>query len=175
MGQVEGWQALAVNPMSSGELPYLDQHEIVIVAGVDAVWTALLDTVGPTFSRTPMTVFARAVGCADREASGPRPLTEGSTIPGFHVVTVVPGVELLLEGSHRFSRYAMMFRLEQVDPGRSRLRVESRADFPGTRGRIYRLLVVGSGGHVVSVRRMLSSIARRTESCRRRPSQGRSS
>lgn len=113
--------------MPSGELPYLDEHEIVIAADVDAVWTALLDTVGPTFSRTPMAVFARAVGCADREASGPRPLAEGSTIPGFHVVTVVPRAELLLAGHHHFSKYAMKFRLEQVDPGRSRLRVESQA------------------------------------------------
>jgi hypothetical protein len=122
-----------------------------------------------------MAVFARAVGCADREASGPRPLAEGSTTPGFHVVTIVPGAELVLEGRHRFSRYAMIFRLEQVDPGRSRLRLESRADFPGTTGRIYRLLVVGSGGHVVAVRRMLSSIAHRTESHRTRFSQGLSS
>jgi hypothetical protein len=104
---VEGGDALAVNPMPSGELPYLDEHEIVIAADVDAVWTALLDTVGPTFSRTPMAVFARAVGCADREASGPRPLAEGSTIPGFHVVTVVPRAELLLAGHHRFAKYAM--------------------------------------------------------------------
>lgn len=175
MGRVEGWHALAVDPVSSDKLPYLDEHEIVIAADVDAVWTALLDTVGPTFSRGPMTVFARAVGCADRKASGPRPLAEGSTIPGFHVVTVVPGAELFLEGSHRFSRYAMMFRLEQVGPGRSRLGVESRADFPGTTGSIYRLLVVGSGGHVVSVRRMLSSVARRTESRRQGPSPSRTS
>ena len=148
-------------------LPYLDEHEIVIAADVDVVWTVLLVKVDQAFSRTPMSTYARAIGCADRESSGPRPLAEGSTIPGFHVGTAVPGAELLLEGRHRFSTYALIFRLEQVEPGRSRLRVESRADFPGTTGGIYRLLVIGSGGHVVGLRRLLSAIAHRTETVRR--------
>lgn len=147
--------------MDPGELPYLDEHEIVIAAGADAVWTVLLEKVEHDFSRPAMATYARAVGCADRESSGPRPLAEGSTIPGFHVGTAVPGAELVLEGRHRFSAYAMIIRLEQIDPGRTRLRVESRAGFPGTTGRLYRLVVIGSGGHAVGQRRLLASIAQR--------------
>jgi hypothetical protein len=104
------------------------------------------------------------VGCADDTASGPRPLAEGSTVPGFRVVAAVPGSELVLEGSHRFSSYALTFRLEEVSAGRSRLRAESRAEFPGVTGGVYRLLVVGTGGHVVVVRRLLSAVKRRCES-----------
>ena len=44
--------------------------------------------------------------------------------------------------------------------------MESRAAFPGPQGRLYRLAVVGSGGHVVAVRRMLTGIRRAAD---RRP------
>jgi len=69
----------------------------------------------------------------------------------------------VLQGSHRFSDYALTFRLEEVGPGRFRLSAETRAAFPGLTGGIYRLLVVGTRGHVVLVRRMLTGIKRRSE------------
>jgi hypothetical protein len=72
---------------------------------------------------------------------------------------------LVMEGRHRFSSYALIFRLEQVSAGRSRLRAESRAALPGLAGGVYRLLVIGTGGHVVVVRRLLSVIKRRSERC----------
>jgi hypothetical protein len=149
--------------MAIDELPFIDEHATVIAAGVDDVWPVLLDTLDRDFSRAGASGFARIVGCADRTASGPRPLAVGSTIPGFRVAAAVPGTELVLEGRHRFSSYALIFRLEHVTSDRSRLRAESRAAFPGVAGSVYRLLVVGSGGHVVAVKRMLSAVKRRSE------------
>ncbi|MDF3149261.1 hypothetical protein PBV88_50835, partial [Streptomyces sp. T21Q-yed] len=84
-----------------------------------------------------------------------------SPIPGFHVVTAVPGKELALAGSHRFSTYALIFRLEEAGAGRTRLRAETRAAFPGPAGRLYRLLVIETRGHAVAVRRMLTTVRER--------------
>jgi hypothetical protein len=146
------------------QLPYLDQHATDIAADVDDVWRVLTATLERVFTRTGAAGYARAVGCADRTTSGPRPLAAGSTLPGFRVVAAIPGSELVLEGRHRFSSYALIFRLEPVGAGRSRLRAESRAVFPGLAGGAYRLLVVGTRGHVVAVRHLLSGIKRGAES-----------
>jgi hypothetical protein len=75
----------------------------------------------------------------------------------------VPGRELVLQGRHRFASYALIFRIEDIGPRRSRLRAESRAAFPGRAGRLHRRLVIGTGGHVVGMRRLLSAIRRRSE------------
>jgi hypothetical protein len=149
--------------MQIAQLPYLDEHATTIAASADDVWSALIDTLDRGFSGTGAAVYARAVGCVDHSASGPRPLAERSTIPGFHVTVAVAGAELALEGRHRFSTYALIFHLEQIEPDRSILRAESRADFPGISGGAYRLLVVGTRGHVVAVRHLLSTIKRRSE------------
>jgi hypothetical protein len=143
--------------MRAEALPYLDEHTTTIAAGAGEVWLALLGTL----DRIHGTTYARAVGCADPRASGPRPLAEGSTVPGFRVTAAVPGSELVLQGRHRFSTYALIFRLEE---GRDRtlLRAESRAVFPGRAGGLYRLLVVGTRGHVLAIRRLLSAVASRT-------------
>jgi hypothetical protein len=79
------------------------------------------------------------------------------------VVAADPGRELVLEGRHRFSSYALIFRLEQVDSGRSQLRAETRAAFPGVPGGVYRLLVFRTGFHVRVVRSLLSGIRRGAE------------
>jgi hypothetical protein len=149
--------------MQIASLSYLDEHTTVIDAGTEDVWRALGETLERSFSGPGMTSYARLVGCADRTASGPRPLVAGSTFPGFRVVATVPGHEMVLAGNHRFSSYAMIFRLERVSQGRSRLRAESRADFPGLAGGLYRGLVIGTGGHVVGMRRLLSAIRRRCD------------
>ncbi|MFI9582195.1 hypothetical protein ACIHCQ_10185 [Streptomyces sp. NPDC052236] len=149
--------------MEIASLPYIDEHVTVIAAGTDDVWRSLGETLDQSFSRPGMAGYARLVRSADRTASGPRPLVEGSTFPGFRVVAAVPGRELVLKGRHYFSSYALIFRLEDVSPERSRLRAESRAAFPGLAGGFYRGLVIGTGGHVVGMRRLLSAIRRRSE------------
>jgi hypothetical protein len=147
----------------SGELPYVDEHATSIAAGIDDVWPSLLETLDESFSRSRVARYARLVGCVDGAASGPRPLAQGSTIPGFRVVAVDPGRELVLQGHHRFSSYALIFRLEHGAAGQPRLRAESRATFPGFWGGVYRLVVISSGGHVRAVRSMLAVVRRDAE------------
>jgi len=130
--------------MQIASLPYIDEHATVIAAGADDVWRGLGEALDRAFSSPRTVAYARLVGSADRTASGPRPLAEGSTFPGFRVAAAVPQRELVLEGRHRFSSYAFIFRLEEVGPGRSRLRAESRGTFPGLVGRCYQGLVIGT-------------------------------
>ncbi len=144
-------------------LPYIDEHTTIIAAETDVVWRGLCETVERSFSRPGMARYARFVGAVYCTATGPRPLAAGSTFPGFRVVSSVPGRKLVLEGCHRFSSYSMIVRLENESPGRSRISAESRAAFPGLAGRLYRLLVIGTGGHVVGMRRLLSAVRRRSE------------
>ena len=144
-------------------LPRIDEHARTVAAGVDDAWPALLASLDRDFSRGRAGRLARLLGCTDHAATGPRPLAEGSTTPGFRVTAAVPGSHLELTGRHRFSTYALTFRIDPDGPGRSRLRAESRADFPGVTGGAYRLLVVGTRGHVLAVRRMLAAIAAEAE------------
>lgn len=148
---------------TTAQLPTVDEHEITVAAPVDAVWRTLLHALDRGFSGRGAAGYARLVGCEPSTASGPRPLAEGSTIPGFRVVAADPGRRLALEGRHRFSTYALVFHLDPLDERRCRLRAESRAAFPGPAGAAYRLLVVGTGGHAVAVRRLLRGIGRRAE------------
>ncbi len=148
--------------MSTGaSLPHVDEHSLEVDADAEAVWRALLRVVEGSFASPRTGRVARGLGCADRTASGPRPLAPGSTFPGFHVEAAEPNRELALAGSHRFSEYALIFRLEDADGRRTRLRAETRAAFPGLRGTAYRTLVIGSHAHVIVTRRLLSAVARR--------------
>ena len=139
-------------------LPYVDTHTTLVAADPDAVWHALGEVVGRSFSRGRMPVVARLLGCADRAPAGPRPMAEGSALGGFRVAAAVPGRELALVGRHRFARYALVFRLDAAGAERTRLRAETRAAFPGPAGAVYRGLVIGTGGHAVAVRRLLAAV-----------------
>jgi hypothetical protein len=116
-----------------------------------------------SFAGATQTLITRVLGCADWANGGRRPLAEGSTLPGFSVSAAIPGIELVLKGRHRFSRYSLRFRIDELDRDRFRLSAETRAVFPGAFGRGYRALVIGSGGHVLIVRGMLAAIKRRAE------------
>jgi hypothetical protein len=144
-------------------LPYVDEHATTVAAGRDATWAALLQVAEGTVSSATAPRYARLVGCADVEASGPRPLAVGSTFPGFHVAAAEEPAELSLAGSHRFSDYALIFRLEELPDGRTRLRAETRAEFPGLKGGLYRALVIGTRLHVLATRRLLGAAKRRAE------------
>jgi hypothetical protein len=145
-------------------LPWVDEHGVEIKAPPAVVWPALLRTVERMSAGGAAPRYARAVGCADTEPGGPRPLEVGSTVPGFHVAALTPGRTLVLAGSHHFSDYALVFRLEPLGGVRTRLVAETRADFPGAKGRAYRALVIRSRMHVLVTRRLLRSVARRAES-----------
>lgn len=144
-------------------LPHIDEHSVEIAASPEAVWEALLRVVDGSFGSATTGRVARLLGCTDVGASGPRPLATGSAFPGFHVEAAEHLQELTLAGSHRFSDYALIFGLDQIDQ-HTRLRAETRAIFPGVKGAIYRTLVIGSRGHVLVTRRLLGAIKQRAES-----------
>lgn len=106
---------------------------------------------------------ARLLGCAETKAAGPRPLTTGSTLPGFRVEAAEIPAELALIGGHRFSNYALIFHLDEQADGRTALRAETRAEFPGLKGSAYRTLVIRTRGHVLVTRRLLHAAKRRAE------------
>lgn len=144
-------------------LPYVDELTVEVGAGHDATWAALLRIVEGSFASARGRGPARLLACNDTEPSGPRPLAQGSAFPGFHVEAAEPGGRLALAGSHRFSTYLLSFRLEDAGAGRTRLTAETRADFPGLKGGVYRALVIGTRMHVLVTRRILSAVKRRAE------------
>lgn len=144
-------------------LPHVDEHSLVVEAGREDTWKSLLRVVEASVSSGGAPRFARIVGCADTAPSGPRPLAAGSVLPGFHVVAADAPAELALAGSHRFSDYALVFRLDELGGGRTRLRAETRAGFPGLKGGVYRALVIGTRMHVLVTRRILAGVKRNAE------------
>ena len=65
---------------------------------------------------------------------------------------------MALKGRHPFAAYRLVFELDP-EPGGVSLRALTFAAFPGLHGKLYRALVIGSGGHRFVVRRMLKRIA----------------
>lgn len=82
----------------------------------------------------------------------------GATLPGFEVADARAPELLALAGRHRFSRYRLVFELDEVEPGRTRVRASTWAAFPGLAGHAYRALVIGTRGHRLAVRRILGRI-----------------
>jgi hypothetical protein len=143
-------------------LPPIDEHEIVIAATAEAAWDALIDVAEGGFGGRSSRAVARALGCAETERRGDLE-HPGGTLPGFVVARVVRPACLGLLGAHRFSRYALVFRIDAVDDEASRVRAETRAEFPGAKGRAYRTLVIGTRGHVLAVKSILRAVRRRAE------------
>jgi len=150
-------------PTQSTDLPFVDEHVVVVAAGADAVWTALLESVDRAFSGPAAERYVRLVGGRPSAPAGPRPLVAGAALAGFAVVEAQEPAGLVLEGRHRFSDYRLSFRLEVLGPDATRLRAETRAAFPGLGGAAYRALVIGSRGHRLGLRRLLSGIRRDAE------------
>jgi hypothetical protein len=151
-------------PVGASDLPWVDEHATEVDGPAGVAWPALLRSVERMTAGGAAPRYARAVGCADTEPGGPRPLEVGSTIPGFHIAELIPERLLVLQGSHHFSNYALSFRLEPMGGRRTRLLAETHADFPGFKGGAYRALVVGTRMHVLVTRRVLRNVARRVES-----------
>jgi hypothetical protein len=143
-------------------LPYIDEHRIRIGATPDAVWEALVSVLRTQGGAVPLPL-ARAWGLTPGERRGDwsAPLRAGDSVPGFEVADVQRARRLALRGQHRFSRYALVFELEPTDTDGCTLRAQSWAAFPGVAGAAYRVLVIGTRGHRLAVRRLLRSVARR--------------
>ena len=149
-------------------LPFVDEHFVDVAASTDQVWEALVEVmqgVGPGRSAAPI---SRALGCVHTERTG-APGRIGSTIPGFVVTRAVQPAVLALMGQHRFSRYALIFSIMEKPSGLVLLSAQTRAEFPGRRGSVYRALVIGSRGHVVATRSILRAVRRGAERARGRP------
>lgn len=134
---------------------------MVVDADLETAWSACQRVVDSSFGAVGRT--ARLLGCEDATASGPRPLATGSSLPGFHVETAKPGEVLALAGGHRFSDYALIFWLDETSNGTTTIRAETRANFPGVKGGIYKTLVIRTRGHVLVTRRLLTAMKQRAE------------
>jgi hypothetical protein len=148
--------------MRTQALPLIDSPSIEVLASPERCWDALTTVIGDRMAGPSAQVVAAVLGCDDRVARGPHEAA-GSTLAGFHVARSDPPVRWHLAGAHRFSRYSLEFRVEDLGDGRSRVHAESRARFPGWYGTLYRAFVIGSHGHRVAVRRMLEGIKRHAE------------
>lgn len=149
-----------VRAMAAGEegLPFIDRHAVEVEADPEATWKALESVLTRSFGSRSSGMTARVLGCVDTAGPGDRPLAEGTTIPGFRVLTFRPSSELTLAGRHRFSRYELVFRLTPAGTGRTQLSTETLAAFPGLRGSLYRGLIIGSRAHVLVNRRLLDAV-----------------
>ena len=149
--------------MPAARLPFIDEHATDVAATPERAWDALLRVVSGSFQGRTTELVARLLGASETRPGGP-PGEEGSTIAGFRVATADPPTRLVLEGEHRFSRYALLLHVDPLIDGRCRIRAETRAEFPGLHGRVYRAAVIGTRGHVVVVMRLLRAIRARAES-----------
>jgi hypothetical protein len=116
-------------------LTYIDEHAITVDANREETWSALL-----------------RVMCRDPH--------DPSTVPtGFVLDEARPPKRFALKGRHPFAVYRWVFELGHEPADRTRVRAATWADFPGLHGKIYRALVIGTGGHRVAVRWTLKRIA----------------
>lgn len=138
-------------------LPCIDEHETSINVPAAVAWTAVLAVVGRLTTRPAWRMFAKAVRCKPDRAIGAG-VTVGEALPGFLVARCEAPTEWALEGEHLFSRYVLTFRIAPVDSEQCRVAAHSSAEFPGPHGKIYRAMVIGSGGHAIGVRSILRSI-----------------
>lgn len=126
---------------------YIDEHAIRIDAPRGRVWESLQQYVDAFLRATERSPLGTLLGTRPRA--------------GFAVAGVEPGRQLSLAGRHRFSRYELVFELDEAQGGGTQLRAQTYADFPGLRGRVYRALVIGTRGHVLATNYILRSVQRR--------------
>lgn len=141
------------------ELPHVDEHVVDVAAPPEAAWAAVLAVLRGAFGRRSALRIAAALRCDPATTTAWDRPDVGSTVPGFRVLAAEPPRLLVVAGRHRFSRYGIVWRIEPAPAG-SRVRAETRAVFPGPHGALYRLAVIGTGGHVVVTRRLLAQVAR---------------
>jgi len=146
-------------------LPFVDEHTTDVRARAEDTWAAMLDYFGGKGADRLTGPIAAALGCIPAQRCG-IPGEIGSTIPGFIVTRSIAPAVLALMGQHRFARYALIFRIAELPEVGAGLSAETRAEFPGRAGSVYRTLVIGTRGHVVATRRMLRSIRLRAEAQR---------
>lgn len=146
------------------DLEWIDVHSIDVAAAAKDVWPVMWRVIVRSFDGRLTEMVAGALGCDPRRIESVAvPRAGTTTLAGFRVAAVTAPREVALEGTHRFARYRLTFRVDGVGDDRALVHAETHADFPGLRGLFYRALVLGSGGHVVVVNRLLKNIKRSAE------------
>jgi len=149
-------------------LPFIDERFIDVAARPETVWRAMVKEIDTMARGTRWGRAAKGLRCVHTETKG-EPGQIGWTLPGFVATrSVEPGV-LALMGKHRFATYALIVTILEKPSGLVLLSLQTRAEFPGRKGRLYRNAVIGTRGHVVVVKGMLRRIRRRAERARARP------
>lgn len=144
------------------DLPPIDEHYIEVEAPAEASYAALFPTLESALGSKFAHSYCERVGAVETEAHGDLH-HPGGTLPGFTVTRAIAPVMLALSGEHKYAKYAVVFRIDLLPGQRSRVRLETRAQFAPRRGRLYKAAVLGTRGHVLIVSRMLRSIKRRAE------------
>jgi hypothetical protein len=144
-------------------LPLIDVRSVEVGASSVRCWRAVIDVMSRSADGVGARVFAAGINCEDRGAVG-RPDEVGAAFTGFHVVRSEPPFVWSLEGSHRFSTYSLVFRVDSIGPSSSSIHAESRARFHGLPGTAYRTAVVGTGGHAFTVGLLLARMKGAAES-----------
>ena len=144
--------ALGAEDSMTSRIPVIDVHSVEIMAPEERAWQGLINFLARFGSDTTTRALVTMLGCAPRRTSG-LPGVVGSTVPGFEVVQCQPPFSLHLMGGHRFSNYALIFRIEPLGKGRSRVHAESRALFPGSTSSVVAGAIHdfggGAGNHAV--------------------------
>jgi hypothetical protein len=144
-------------------LPYIDEHSIEIEATRARAWSALVSVLRTDLGGSVPAPLMRALGVTPSQLRGDWHGTPqaGDALPGFEVAECRAPERLELRGRHRFSRYALIFELDEGSAGGCTVRAQTWAEFPGMTGRVYRALVIGTRGHRLVVWHLLRNVARR--------------
>jgi hypothetical protein len=143
-------------------LPSVNEISVEVKADAIRTWEALIATIPRLFDTRRARRVAPLLGCAHTEAAGD-PSVIGSALPGFVVARSVRPAMLALLGQHRYSRYALVFTVDDLGGGRSRITAETRAEYPGRAGGLFGALLVRSRGQLTAVNRILESVRKRAE------------
>ncbi len=144
------------------DLPPIDEHYIEVEAPAEATYAALFPTLESALGSKFAHSYCERIGAVETEAHGDLH-HPGGTLPGFTVTRAIAPVMLALTGEHKYAKYAVVFRIDLLPGQRSRVRIETRAQFAPRRGTLYKAAVIGTRGHILIVNRMLRSIKRRAE------------
>lgn len=129
-------------------LAFIDEHCVAVHAPLARTW----DAVTKVASRLTDRPLPRALAS----------LWRLEPAAGFAITSSATRERIALTGHHRFAEYELAFELRPTQDG-VEVRARTSAEFPGAAGRLYRALVIGSGGHRVAVGAMLRRVRRAAE------------
>jgi hypothetical protein len=129
-------------------LPFIDEHGVHVRAPLAPTWNAITKLACRLAERPPPRAFAA--------------LWQLEPTTGFAIASSSAPDHIALVGRHRFACYELAFELHAAGDG-VEVCARTSADFPGIAGRVYRTLVIGSGGHRIAVRAMLRQVRRAAE------------